>query len=278
MVPAVAPTIATFLNKEGQKIAYRHWKADQPKGILLIVHGFQSHSGYYQNFASELVENGLGVYAIDLRGRGQSEGLRYYIPDYNAIVVDIAALANLIQSENPMIPLFAMGHSAGGVWASLYAAQYQHQLKGLIAESIALEVPTPKLALNLVKFLSRFVPRLRLVGLRNEDFSRDRQLIEQMNTDPLLANEKQPTRTIQQLDAAAQQLKSLIPKIKIPVLIIHGTADKVTNHSGSEYFVASLCAKDRQLKLYEGHYHDLINDKYNGFIMKDIIRWIDERT
>jgi acylglycerol lipase len=268
-----------FSNNKGQNIFYRSWIINgKPKGIVLIVHGLNSHSGYYQNFATQLNENNYEVYAIDLLGRGKSDGERYYISDYKEIIADIDLLLNIAKSTHPTVPIFLLGHSAGGVFASVYTVSHQTKLKGLISESFAFQVPAPGFALAVIKFLSHIIPHTRLVKLNNADFSRDKSIVERMNNDPLLANEKQPTKTMQQLLLAAEYLKKEMSEIRLPLLILHGTADKATEPSGSKYFMEHASSTDKQLKLYEGHYHDLLNDKYNGIIIKDIIRWLNERV
>ena len=69
-----------------------------------------------------------------------------------------------------------------------------------------------------------------------------------------------------------------MPEIKLPLLILHGTADKATKPSGSMYFMEHASSNDKQLKLYEGHLHDLLNDIDNGIVVKDIIQWLNERV
>jgi alpha-beta hydrolase superfamily lysophospholipase len=84
------PLTATFDVSNGQKVFYRHWKpADSPKAVVVIVHGFNSHSGYYQWTADQLVDSGYEAYALDLRGRGNSDGERFYIDDMNEFVGDV---------------------------------------------------------------------------------------------------------------------------------------------------------------------------------------------
>lgn len=279
MEPKSTLKTSSFNNGKGQKIFYRNWvNSSKQKGIVIVVHGLNSHSGYYQNFAAQLNENDYEVYAPDLRGRGQSEGERYYISDYQDIIADIDLLLNIVACEHPAAPIFLLGHSAGGVFASVYAVHYQARLAGLISESFAFHLPAPAFALAAVKFLSHIIPHIRLVKLNNEDFSRDKSVVDLMNNDPLLADEKQPARTMQQLLLAAEFLEEEMPELKLPLLVLHGTADKATSPSGSEYFMKHASSTDKQLKLYEGHYHDLLNDKYNGIIIKDIVRWLNERT
>lgn len=273
------PKTAVFSNHKGLKIFYRNWiSGKMPKGVVVVVHGLNSHSGYYQNFASRLNENNFEVYALDLQGRGESEGERYYISDYRDVIADIDQLVDIARCDHPEAPIFLLGHSAGGVFASVYAVDFQLKLKGLIAESFAFHLPVPGFALAAIKLLSHIIPHTRLVKLNNEDFSRERSVVEALNHDPLLANEKQPTKTMQQLLLAAGFLKEHMPDITLPLLVLHGTADKATSPSGSQYFTEHASSADKQLKLYEGHYHDLLNDKYKGIIEKDVVRWLNERV
>ena len=270
---------SSFINKAGQNIFYRNWRNGfNPKGIIIIIHGLNSHSGYYENFGIQLNEKDYEVYAIDLRGRGHSDGERYYISDYRGILEDIDQLSDIARSANPALPVFLLGHSAGGVFASVYAIDHQYKLKGLISEGFAFQVPAPGFALATIKFLSHIIPHTRLVKLNNEDFSRNKSIVEAMNNDPLIANEKQPAKTMQQLLLAAEYLKKEMPVIKLPLLILHGTADKATKVSGSKYFLEHASSTDKQLKLYEGHYHDLINDKNNEIVINDIVSWLNERV
>ncbi|WP_221391038.1 alpha/beta hydrolase [Dyadobacter sp. NIV53] len=279
MEPKEKYTTSIFRNNNEQNVFYRKWMTNsKPKGIVLIVHGLNSHGGYYQNFAIQLNENDYEVYAFDLRGRGQSDGERYYISDYNDIISDIDLLMNIAKSPYPTVPVFLFGHSAGGVFASVYTVKYQSKLKGLISESFAFQLPAPDFALASIKFLSFIIPHTRLVRLKNEDFSRDKTIVEKINNDPLLAKEKQPAKTMQQLLLAAEYLKTEMPEIKLPLLILHGTGDRAAKPSGSEYFMEHASSEDKQLKLYEGHYHDLLNDKYNGIVIRDILRWLNERV
>ena len=277
MYPLDSQFTAAFKTDDGKNIFYRVWKTNNnPRGIVLLVHGLNSHSGYFQNLALRLVANDLEVYAMDLRGRGHSDGERYYIADYRNIIADINELLR-IASAQPPLPIFLFGHSAGSVFTSVYASLYQDKLQGMISESIAYQLPAPPLALELIKVLALLIPHARLVRLKNADFSRDNSVVNTMNNDPLLVNEKQPAKTMQQLLRASDLLRKDMSRITLPVLILHGTADNATRPGGSEYLMQHVSSIDRELKLYEGHYHDLLNDLDNEVVLQDIINWLNQR-
>jgi alpha-beta hydrolase superfamily lysophospholipase len=98
-----------------------------------------------------------------------------------------------------------------------------------------------------------------------------------MNTDPLIANEVQPAKTVAALVRADERLKQAFPRIMLPVFILHGTHDKATKPSGSQFFYNTAGSTDKTLKLYEGHFHDLLNDIDKEIVLTDIQRWIDAR-
>jgi alpha-beta hydrolase superfamily lysophospholipase len=168
-----------------------------------------------------------------------------------------------------------LGHSAGGVLACLYALEHQARLAGLLCESFAFQTPAPDFALAALKGLSHLFPHAHVLHLKNEDFSRDAQIVEAMNADPLIANETQPTQTVAELVRADERLKEAFPKITLPVLILHGTADRAARVSGSQMFYDAVGAKDKTLKLYAGAFHDLLNDLDKKTVMADITAWIE---
>src|SRR5262249_28743292 len=128
----------------GLKIFTRTWRPQgKARGVVVLVHGFNSHSGYYQWVADQLVAQNLAVYALDLRGRGRSDGERYYVQKFADYVSDVAALVTRAKSREPGLPVFLLGHSAGGVVACIYTLEHQSELAGLISESFAHEVPAP---------------------------------------------------------------------------------------------------------------------------------------
>lgn len=259
------------------RIFVRSWRpeARAVRGVVVLVHGFNSHSGYYQWAAEQLVARNLVVYALDLRGRGRSDGERFHVQSFADYISDVDSVVARSTSRDPGLPLFLLGHSAGGVVACIYALDHQSQLSGLICESFAHEVPAPDFALAVLKGLSHVVPHAHVVKLKNEDFSRDPSVVERMNQDPLIANEAQSTTTMAELVRADERLKKEFPFIRLPVLILHGTADKATKPAGSKRFYEMTGSTDKTLKLYEGHYHDLLNDLDKQSVMNDILTWLD---
>ena len=249
----------------------------RPRAAVVMCHGVNSHGGQYLWPGTQFAAAGLAAFALDLRGRGKSEGARYFVDDVADYVADVASVIALAKSRHPGLPVFLLGHSAGGVVSCSYALDHQAEIAGLVCESFAFKVPAPDAALAVIKGLSRVFPRLPVLKLKNEDFSRDPIAVRILNSDPLTLNEVQPAKTVAALVRANERLRREFPRITLPVLILHGTADRATMASGSQLFFDTAGSTDKTLKLYDGHYHDLLNDVGKEGVMADIATWIDAR-
>lgn len=269
----------TFKGVGGLNIFMRSWRPEgTPRAVIVLIHGFNAHSGYMTWPAERFAMNGFAAFALDLRGRGKSEGERFYVEEFSDYLGDVDKLVEIARAENPGQPVLVLGHSAGGVIASSYVFEHQDKIAGLICESFALDVGLPNAAALLIKGISHLAPHLHLYTLKNEIFSRDPEAVAAMNSDPLIANEKQPAETAAELIKAAERLKENMPRFTVPVFIIHGTDDNATRYQGSQYFYDNVGSRDKTLKLYEGGYHDLLNDLDKEIVMADILAWVNERT
>ncbi len=266
----------SFKGVGGIKIFTREWQpADKPRGVVVISHGLNAHSGLYEWAAQQFTSKGLAVYALDHRGRGRSEGERFFVKKFADWTNDLATFIKIVKAREPGLPLFLLGHSAGGVIACGYTLEHQDQIAGLICEDFAYQVPAPAVALEILKGVSHVAPHAHMMKLKNEDFSRDPAVVAALNADPLIANESQPSETVAELVRADKLLEKSFRRFTLPLLILHGTADKVTKPSGSKEFYAKAGSIDKTLKLYDGHFHDLLADLGKQQVMADIQAWID---
>ena len=272
-------TEGRFAGKGGLNIAYRAWSAvGTPRGVPVIVPGFNSHSGYYGRAASKLAGGGLAVYAVDLRGRGKSDGERFYVDSFADYAADVGGLVSRAIAANPGLPVYLLGHSAGGVVACIYTLDHQDQLAGLICESFAFRVYAPNFALKLLEGASHIAPHAHVLRLKMEDFSRDPAWVATLNADPLTLGEVQPIQTVAAFARAGERFEREFGRITLPLFVLHGTEDKATRPDGSQQFFDEAGSADKTLKLYEGYYHDLLNDLGKEQVFDDIVAWIDERV
>jgi len=263
---------------KGLKILVRSWVPEsRPRAAVVVCHGVNSHGGQYLSVGEQFAAAGLAAFALDLRGRGRSDGERFYVEDVAEYVSDVANTIDLAKSRHPGLPVYLLGHSAGGVVSATYVLDNQAQLAGFICESFAFQVPAPGFALAAIKGISHVAPRLPVLRLKNEDFSRDPKWVDALNNDPLIAHEVQPAITVAALVRADERLHDEFPSITLPVLIMHGTDDKATVCRGSQFFYDTVGSKDKTLKLYDGHFHDLLNDVGKEKVMADVMEWLNAR-
>jgi acylglycerol lipase len=264
---------------KGVQIFLRSWLPEKPaRAVVAICHGFNSHSGHYLWVGEQLAAAGYAVYAVDLRGRGRSDGERYWVDKFEDYLSDVHAMMQVARSRAPGLKVFLLGHSAGGVTSCVYTLEHQSDLAGLICESFAFQIPAPDFALAVLKGLSHVAPHAHVLKLSIPGFSRDPKVIDMLNNDPLIEHEVQPTNTVAEMVRADERLKREFPNVTLPLLIIHGTADKVTRPGGSQRFFDEAGSKDKTLKLYEDYVHDPLNDLGKEVVMADIIGWIDARV
>lgn len=278
MADPARPVTEAWLDGTGGRIFTRHWEPDGAlKASLVICHGVNSHSGQYIRAGEEFAARGFAVTALDLRGRGKSEGERFYVDSIDGYVSDLSQAIELARSHHPDLPLYLLGHSAGGVTAVTYALDYQDRIAGLICESFAFRVYAPDFALKLLEGASHVAPHAHVLKLKMEDFSRDPEWVAQLNADPLTLGEVQPVSTVAAFARAGERFEREFGRIALPVLILHGSADKATRPEGSQEFFDQAGSTDKTLKLYEGHYHDLLNDLGREQVFDDIVGWLDAR-
>ena len=278
MTNAAISTAEQWLDGTGGRIFTRHWEQKGvPQATLVICPGFNAHSGQYARAAEEFAERGFAVTAVDLRGRGKSDGERFYVENIGDYVSDLSLTIESARDRHPNLAIYLLGHSAGGVTAASYALDHQDRIAGLICEDFAFRVFAPDVALKLIEGASHIAPHAHVLKLKMEDFSRDPEWVTKLNADPLTKDENQPAETVAALARADERLDREFSRITLPVLILHGTADRVTRPEGSEQFYRDAGSSDKTLKLYEGSYHDPLNDLDRGQVLDDIVAWIQAR-
>lgn len=268
-----------FQSADGTRIHMRTWTAETARrGVVVICHGLNSHSGQYAWAAGRFTAQGLEVLALDLRGRGLSDGARFYVEDVASYVADLRGLIAIARERLPGLPIFLLGHSAGGVVSCTYCLDYQDEISGLICESFAYQVPAPSIVLAAIKGVSHVAPRLGVLSLKMKDFTRDPEVLAALEADPLTLHETQPAATVAALVRADERLQDSFGQITLPVLILHGSADKATACQGSRFFHEHAGSPDKTLKIYDGRFHDLLADNGREEVIADISDWIAARV
>lgn len=261
------------------------WRPETIKKVLVIQHGFGEHSGRYQNLLSALENEGTMVYALDARGHGKTPGRRGHIDDFNQYSSDLAVLVKKARGENPDRPLILLGHSMGGLIATLTALKPEiaKELRGLIVSSGAFK-PVVDTVQGIRKtvgtLLAEFAPAMTVpAGLDVKLISRDDNVVQAYVNDPLVHG-KISLKMGVDLFATGEYLLEQASRITLPVLVIHGDADGIAQAEGSKAFYKALSSQDKTLKLYPGFYHETMNEPLadRRQVLSDVVAWINAHS
>lgn len=273
---------STITTRQGVALFLHRWQPatvdGRPVARIALVHGLAEHARRYDAFALRLNAAGIELIAADLRGHGKSSGERVWIERFDDYLLDADVLVEAAETTPPAnVPLFLMGHSMGGAVAALYVAEraQQRTLAGLILSSAALEpghdVPRWKLAMG--RLVSRLAPRLAAFTIDPALLSRAPGVVEANRRDPLVHHGAIPARTGAQIVAAMARIAAKRASITLPVLIFHGTADKLTEPDGSRAFDANVGSTDSTLFMFDGSYHETLNDLDRDRVIRELIEW-----
>ncbi|KAL4336093.1 hypothetical protein GQ457_07G038600 [Hibiscus cannabinus] len=252
------------------------------KGILIIIHGLNEHSGRYAQFAKQLASRNFGVHAMDWIGHGGSDGLHGYVPSLDHVVADTGAFLEKIKSENPGVPCFLFGHSTGGA-VVLKAASYpriEEMLKGIVLTSPALRVkPAHPIVGAIAPLFSLVAPKLQFKGANKKGIpvSRDPAALLAKYSDPLVYTGPIRARTGHEILRITSYLMRNFKSVTIPFFVLHGTADKVTDPLASQDLYNEASSNFKDIKLYQGFLHDLLFEPEREEIGQDIINWMEKR-
>ncbi|MBU9279996.1 alpha/beta hydrolase [Burkholderia multivorans] len=283
---APAPHIGRLRTADGLELASYRWPADAraaaPRATVALLHGLAEHAGRYAPLAARLNAAGIDLLAIDLRGHGRSPGKRAWVARFDEYLDDADAL--VAEAARASTPLFLMGHSMGGAIAALYAIERApargRTLAGLVLSSPALapgrDVPRWMLALSRV--ISRVWPTFPAIRIDAALLSRDANVVAANRADPLVHHGPVPARTGAEILDAMARIERGRDTLRVPVLVYHGTADKLTEPDGSRTFGARVGSADRTLTLYEGGFHETMNDIERERVIDALIGWIDARV
>lgn len=270
---------------DGNCLQAYEWKpANAPvRGAVVIVHGIHDHARRYDRLARALNEAGIAVYAQDHRGHSTSGGARQRVDSIAQLVGDVDLAVQEAARRNPGAPLFLHGHSMGGLVVARYAIDHakrtDRQLAGAVISSAALKLPPTASAGSraVVGALSTLAPGLGVEAVDEAKIVRDAGARGALANDPVVSREKLPSRTVATILGGIVDIQQRLEEIAIPVLILHGTADRVTEPDGSNELAKRARSTDKTLKLYPGALHDLLHEPEGPEVMREIIAFVSAR-
>lgn len=263
---------------DGTKIAYRAWPVAGAQITFAVAHGLGEHAGRYERFAQGMAKHGIGTYAVDLRGHGNSPGQRGHVDSWSQWTDDVSAFVNHVAAVagGEVVPL---GHSFGGAaMLSTVLAGKLSNTKRFVVSSPALKVKVkvPAWKIKLGTTASKVMPKLALANeVDPKLLSRIPEVVEAYRADPLV-HSKISSRLYTEWLAATRDILARAGEIKVPFLILAGTDDGLIDPEGSQELHAKAPAMS-ELKLLEGRYHEPFNDRDNEEVFTLIANWLAKR-
>lgn len=273
--------VGTFKGVGGLDLYYQNWNpGGEIKGILVLIHGLGGHSGLYGNIIEHLSPQKYSIYALDLRGHGNSTGQRGYINAWAEYRDDLRTFIKMIKQQNPECPIFLFGHSMGGMIVLEYVLRYPEDnsaLKGVIAVAPSIgEVGVSPVRVLLGKMLSQIWPSFSLnTGLDATAGSRDPQVIASYTQDPL-RHTRATARFSTEFFATLKWIQTHAYQWQVPLLILHGSADRIAVPDGSKLFYQQVNYPDKLRIEYSGAYHDLHCDLNYQEFLTDLSNWMNQ--
>jgi acylglycerol lipase len=280
--PEPAPSgedVGSFDAKDGTKLWRRHWAPTAPeKGVLIIQHGLRDHSDNYDHLARRAAAAGFSVWAMDLRGHARSAGPRVAPDPWLDYVADMDQFVGIVAAAEPNQPIFLMGHSMGGAIVALEVVLSRRPIAGLILSAPVLNLGVPPMLVAAVRMFGVIAPSLGVMTLDPASFSSDPAVGKAMVKDPLVEQGAGPARTAAGLADATSRIFAHIDRFTLPILALHGTADKLTAPSGSRALVELAPSQDKTLHIYDGFAHDLVHEPQGARVEDDILAWLAAHT
>ena len=270
-----------YKTHDGKELYLQAWMADVPKAAMLLVHGLGEHSSRYLHLVEKLNEAGVSVFNFDGRGHGKSakDKLDAFFESADDYLKDIDALFGKVKSYSPGLPAFIYGHSMGGGLVAAYVLKYKPEAAGVVLSSPAIKEAegTSKILIVLSSMISKYFPKLKALKLDENKVSRIPEEVQKYLQDPLVYTEAIPARTGYELLQLMNYIQGNASEFNLPVLLIHGSDDGLTNPKGSELLFEKAKSADKTLKIFPGGYHELINDLDRDEVMNLIVSWIEIR-
>jgi acylglycerol lipase len=226
-----------------------------------------------------LLDHRIGVYVIDHRGHGRSDGPRALIDRFDDLVDDFELVANQAMTEQANQPFFVLGHSMGGLIATRYTLRHQTDLAGLILSAPALVIDehvgiwTRRLLLG----MARVAPRIAVMPERMGLLSRDPEVDRRKRADPLGGHQRTRLGSARSLLIAGEDTRAQMSQLNLPLLVMHGGDDVLTFPSGSRMLVEEALSVDKTLKVWPGLRHEIFNEPEGPEVIAFMVDWLEER-
>ncbi len=244
---------------------------------MVIVHGYGEHSGRYERHANYFCDGGVALMGYDHPGHGRSEGRPGCVPSVDDLVGVLVEFLDAVTTRYPDIRPVVFGHSLGGTVAGLAALRVPERLAGLILSSPAIRLMEPLWLQRLGLLASRLFPLLPTKRLNRKLLSTDTAYVADAEADPLNYHGRVPVGTAAEMVISGRRLLAMGGGLNLPLLIVHGSADRMTSADASEELFRLASSRDKSLSFYNGMFHETLNEPLGHLVLARIGDFIEDR-
>lgn len=269
----------TVTADDGLRLFVRRRDIANPRGEIAIVHGFGEHSGRYDHLAAHFNAHGYSVTAYDHRGHGLSDGLPGHVGSFKEYEDDLDRILAAIRARSEARPIFLVGHSMGGLVTLRYLATRREGLVGaaISAPLVGLASPPPIHKQIIGRVAARLAPYYRLNNEINPAvLSRDPEVGKAYASDPLVSR-KVSANWFAEATRAMQELNEWAPRITLPLIVMHGTEDRLASVDATRSLFERIGSSDKEIVIYPNFYHELFNEPEKQDVFDRVTAWIDKR-
>ena len=264
----------------GVRIVYDVWRPDTaPRAVVVLSHGLGEYARRYDHVAQRFGEAGLVTYALDHRGHGRSGGKRMLARDISEYTADFDTLVGIATREHHGLKCIVLGHSMGGGIVFAYGVERpdNYDMMVLSAPAVAAQDLVSPVMVLAAKVLGVLVPGLPVQDLDVDAISRDPAVVVAYNADPLVYHGKVPAGVGRALLQVGETMPRRAPALTAPLLVVHGSDDRLIPVAGSRHLVECVGSTDVALKVYPGLYHEVFNEPERDQVLGDVVSWISQR-
>ena len=270
-----------FSGHDRLTLGAQSWGPEGPaRAAVVLVHGLIEHSGRHARTAVELVRQGFAVHAMDLRGHGRSEGRRGDVRSFDQYLLDLDVFFARVRAAEGDRPLYLMGNSMGGLIVSLWTVLRRPQIAGLILTGPLLELADelyPQLR-HLITAANLVAPWLRVPRFPFDWLAHDPKVVADFRRDPLVCQNGFTVRVAAEVRRAMREMSARAASLQDPLLILHGGDDRICGPSGSRALYAKAGSADKTLHVYDGLYHEVLDEPQPEAVLADLTTWLDQRA
>ncbi|RXH68667.1 hypothetical protein DVH24_031000 [Malus domestica] len=239
--------------------------------------------------ARKLASNGYGVFAMDYPGFGLSEGLHGHIPSFDRLVDDVIEHYSKVKEQPELrgLPTFLFGQSLGGAVALKAHLKQPSAWNGAILVApmckISEDMVPPWILTQILIGVAKFLPKKKLVPQKNlaEAAFKDLKKREMTAYNVISYKDKPRLQTALEMLRTTEEIERRLEEVSLPLLILHGEADIVTDPSVSKALYEKASSSDKKLILYMDAWHSLLEGESDAMINRvfsDILSWLSEHS